>query len=423
MQAVAVEGNTWSGLILLTHEYFLLPNLRTGTLDIWKIPGVSHGPTSASPKPFLSLGLPELEDGWTYQHVACRCEPNPEPPGQSSTLQGGNTHAPFRVPSSSAMIIAHVRVDLAPALRALRLHLGIGPEAGRFTLFVKRQSILDLLESELKGDVQYNRHLPVEADQDRDSRVADGLYDSDLGRMNDLLSETILLMDDEIDQAPPDPTPSQDAPSDLPIMWESWGAPVSFVTCLDLLNYNSHWITSMFGTRFVAIRSPAEDENEFSSSDDEDYVAVRKTKRSLVLLDFNQRIVKMLQSPMKGSSRSTKKRPASPFPHYLAAKNLIKLAQGDALSAFIRTTPSEIMAPYFKNDAGGRRSGKLKTFLSFATFERTLSDDEAGGGLRIVSDEVMIDGDWIVAVKVSMLHLLGNFTRSHVIVAFQPDCG
>ncbi|KAG5634685.1 hypothetical protein H0H81_001103 [Sphagnurus paluster] len=122
--------NTYSGIVLLTPELVLLPNMREFAFEIWAIPSgpclASTLPLSAAeserkhlPNPLVSLGLPILFTSYYNSELSCRAEPNPTvSPSSFACATGPCTEAmmppakkPFRAAPDEALIICNILVS------------------------------------------------------------------------------------------------------------------------------------------------------------------------------------------------------------------------------------------------------------------------------------------------------------------------
>lgn len=120
-----VEQGTYSGLISLSEEAFLLPNLKTNAFEVWRIGVQDNAPTELIAK----FGLPDLSQGWSIRYISCRSDPNPA--GRNS--KPGPEAAPFAPSPDDAIILFEV-------------HVASIQEMHMFSLFVHRSSMLRLSE-------------------------------------------------------------------------------------------------------------------------------------------------------------------------------------------------------------------------------------------------------------------------------------
>ncbi|KAG5638817.1 hypothetical protein H0H81_009790 [Sphagnurus paluster] len=120
---VELPPNMYSGLLFLSPELILLPNIDTLALDIWRIPsseapGVNSNTTespteSPAPRPLLSLIMPSLTPGYALLDLTCRTEPNPTAPSSgpaTRTDSKSSSQLPFRPTAANALLTFTMRI-------------------------------------------------------------------------------------------------------------------------------------------------------------------------------------------------------------------------------------------------------------------------------------------------------------------------
>ncbi|KAJ7598807.1 hypothetical protein C8J56DRAFT_174412 [Mycena floridula] len=116
MTSVADEP-TYTGIIFLSEHIFMLPNIVSGSLELWD--------TSGAKKSIFRL--PKLARDWRIINISCRCDPNPV--GHQSQV---SSSLPFQRAPSQSIIILEVLVENSEGARR------------RFTMFIHRSSLLAL---------------------------------------------------------------------------------------------------------------------------------------------------------------------------------------------------------------------------------------------------------------------------------------
>ncbi|KAK1216457.1 hypothetical protein PQX77_020926 [Marasmius sp. AFHP31] len=132
LMKVAGESSTYGGIIFLSIDKFLLPNILENTLEIWKIPAPGEEPPEG---PMLCLGLFQTALNYNIRYISCRAEPNPTPP--KAALR---TDRPFYASADDAIVLLHLRIQ------------GMG-EFSLLTMFVHRSALLTLAENGSETDV------------------------------------------------------------------------------------------------------------------------------------------------------------------------------------------------------------------------------------------------------------------------------
>ncbi|KAG5638818.1 hypothetical protein H0H81_009791 [Sphagnurus paluster] len=121
--SVKLPPNTYSGLLFLSPELILLPNMDTSALDIWRIPtseaqDVASNNTgsqtgSPAPRPILSLTMPSLTPMYSLLDLTCRAEPNPTGSLSSPaarTNSKASSQPPFRPTATNALLTFTMRI-------------------------------------------------------------------------------------------------------------------------------------------------------------------------------------------------------------------------------------------------------------------------------------------------------------------------
>ncbi|XP_006455559.1 hypothetical protein AGABI2DRAFT_153436 [Agaricus bisporus var. bisporus H97] len=128
--------HTYSGLVFVTQDVFMTPNLNNATFEYWRVPKEqSDAPT----RPFFKLALPELcpEDNVGINTIECRAEPNP-------TSSFRHSPKPFHPDPYRAIAIFNISIRS----REFRIIHNIPHPiqlARRFFLFVHRSSLAECL--------------------------------------------------------------------------------------------------------------------------------------------------------------------------------------------------------------------------------------------------------------------------------------
>lgn len=136
---------SYSGLLFLTTEIFLLPNTNTERLEFWKIPsGISD---AESPRPFFALALPRLNGHKSYAHISCRADPNP-----TSTFR--HSQKPFHADPGQAIAIFNVTIRYNEDAGAIFHQLN---QTHGFVFFVHRSSLVRCLDR-FSSQISYDRN-------------------------------------------------------------------------------------------------------------------------------------------------------------------------------------------------------------------------------------------------------------------------
>ncbi|KAF9453488.1 hypothetical protein P691DRAFT_755543 [Macrolepiota fuliginosa MF-IS2] len=72
--SLSAPFRSYTGILSLTTDTFILPNIKMGELEYWRIP---QSPSEVTPYPFFTLSLPQLRSDKIYDFIACRSEPGP----------------------------------------------------------------------------------------------------------------------------------------------------------------------------------------------------------------------------------------------------------------------------------------------------------------------------------------------------------
>ncbi|KAL0567963.1 hypothetical protein V5O48_014031 [Marasmius crinis-equi] len=126
------EPSSYAGIIFLSLDKILLPNILENTLEIWKIPSSGEDPPRS---PILCLALFQTALNYNIRYISCRSEPNPTAP--NATLRSDR---PFHASADDAIVLLHLRIH------------GIG-EISLVTVFVHRDALLKLAEDGPEIDV------------------------------------------------------------------------------------------------------------------------------------------------------------------------------------------------------------------------------------------------------------------------------
>jgi hypothetical protein len=121
--------NSYSGLIFLSENLIVIPNVQTNALEIWDIFSTHQT------RPACNLQLPDLSPGISLFSITCRGEPNPI--GSRSQLESDK---PFYRSAHEAIMLFHIQVQL-----------GDGVMRHTFTLFVHRKALCEIYERQCVG--------------------------------------------------------------------------------------------------------------------------------------------------------------------------------------------------------------------------------------------------------------------------------
>ncbi|KAF9267047.1 hypothetical protein L218DRAFT_955523 [Marasmius fiardii PR-910] len=128
------EPESYAGIVFISHNKILLPNVLENNLEIWQLPspdGDEYQPTS----PVLTLGLFQTALNYNIRYISCRAEPNPVPPNAAL-----RSDAPFHPSPDDAIVLLHLRIH------------GMG-RISLLTVFVHRSSLLKISEEPQELDV------------------------------------------------------------------------------------------------------------------------------------------------------------------------------------------------------------------------------------------------------------------------------
>ncbi|KAG7085483.1 hypothetical protein E1B28_003046 [Marasmius oreades] len=128
------ESGSYAGIVFLSIDTILLPNVLENNLEIWRLPsldGTQEQPTA----PILTLGLFQTAMNYNVRFISCRAEPNPVPP--NAILK---SDAPFHPAPEDAIVLLHFRIH------------GMGL-VSLLTVFVHRSSVLKISEEPHERDV------------------------------------------------------------------------------------------------------------------------------------------------------------------------------------------------------------------------------------------------------------------------------
>ncbi|KAF8880289.1 hypothetical protein BD779DRAFT_1675987 [Infundibulicybe gibba] len=133
---------TYSGIIFLTADLLLLPNIRDEALEFWRIPSSPHLKTPSNPVYVISL--PPLYRT-KIRAISCRGEPNPAGPG--STLNSGQL---FHASALQAIVLFRIHIE------------SIFEEHFTLAFVVHRQSLIDIFNNRASPPSPENapQHLP-----------------------------------------------------------------------------------------------------------------------------------------------------------------------------------------------------------------------------------------------------------------------
>ncbi|KAJ8091671.1 hypothetical protein PM082_020906 [Marasmius tenuissimus] len=132
LMKVAGNSSTYGGIIFLSVDKILLPNILENTLEIWKIPSPGEEPPEG---PMLRLGLFQTAPNYNIRYISCRAEPNPAP--LNAVMR---TDRPFYASADDAIVLLHLRIQ------------GMG-EFSLLTVFVHRSALLKIAEDGSETDV------------------------------------------------------------------------------------------------------------------------------------------------------------------------------------------------------------------------------------------------------------------------------
>ncbi|KAF8880290.1 hypothetical protein BD779DRAFT_1675988 [Infundibulicybe gibba] len=124
--------HTYSDIIFLTADLLLLPNIRDGALEFWRIPSSPHLETLSNPVYVISL--PSLYGSSKILAVSCRGEPNPVGPG--STLNSGQL---FHASALQAIVLFRIDIESIPGDPITILNT--------LAFVVHRQSLIDIFNN------------------------------------------------------------------------------------------------------------------------------------------------------------------------------------------------------------------------------------------------------------------------------------
>jgi hypothetical protein len=193
---VAPYGS-YSGLIFLSENLIVIPNVQTNALEIWDIFS-----THRTPRPACILLLPELLPENSLFYITCRGEPNPI--GSRSQRESDK---PFYQSAHEAIMLFHIRIQPGDEIEH-----GVGRT---YTLFVHRKALCEIYERQC-----------VERNNKSSKNEADVII---RGTDNNPIS----------------------------VPWSSWGPPVTRWFPADN-RIASRWITTTAGQRGVICRSHPE---------------------------------------------------------------------------------------------------------------------------------------------------------------------
>lgn len=124
LQHVTAPNGSYSCMVFLSPDIFLLPNSNSNAFELWEVPpAVNRAPT----QPLGALGLPTLDPGYVITRISCRCEPNPS--------VYGTPFSPHPFQSSPLDAIAMFTIHIQPPNV---------PSGVSFIIFVHRRSLLCL---------------------------------------------------------------------------------------------------------------------------------------------------------------------------------------------------------------------------------------------------------------------------------------
>ncbi|KAF5391192.1 hypothetical protein D9757_003141 [Collybiopsis confluens] len=125
---ISGDPYSYSGVIFLSHDIIMLPNIESSALELWKIPRSGEDQPSS---PLLKLSLPRLQPQNILRFMSCRAEPNPV--GFNNELK--HSSQPFHYDPLESIILLHLRVQNIP-------------NSSLFTIFIHRRSLLELLSNQ-----------------------------------------------------------------------------------------------------------------------------------------------------------------------------------------------------------------------------------------------------------------------------------
>ncbi|KAF9474146.1 hypothetical protein BDN70DRAFT_936880 [Pholiota conissans] len=272
--------HTYSSVIFLDEEHFLLPSTHTITLDIFRVPSA---PILTKLEPILVLALPTLVQGRILGYMSCRAEPNPigkdsYPNMRARCSSGPNTTSDSSTSTSNIDTKAASPINLAPerdfllnsrtalCLFELRIHVlmfhlvpGNGLQMGfpfrfSFTFVAPRKAFLDLIDTHVTRAPEATASEAIPSPPPPTERTHRGGPPS---------GETIFSFFDDVDRAherPPMPQHSGASnahPPHIPkIAYDAWGPPCTRWFGSNEYDVSPRWITTSAGGRCVRMPIP-----------------------------------------------------------------------------------------------------------------------------------------------------------------------
>ncbi|KDR70836.1 hypothetical protein GALMADRAFT_254444 [Galerina marginata CBS 339.88] len=292
---------TYAGLVFLTPQLIVLPNMRTNALDVLRIPQEPTFGQSAS-EPIVSLGLPPLAEGRELGGVSCRAEPNPvgyDHPDINTNTETTPTR-PFRPRAENALCIFSLRVIGGPMVQP-----NVQFEH-TFSFVVHRSALVELVQ----------RWAP---------RLAPSSSDNDNAAGIPTLSAS----------------PAQSLPKSV-IPYPSWGGP----RLTRWFNANAvppRWITTTSGQRLVLTSPPSPE---------------RPNGYPYCVLDFSRECLRPVEAAVRAEKvrRDRERRHKSGYEKLRRAKDRL-------LQLLRRREAAEAEAEVEANNESGRRDMGVQTEL------------------------------------------------------------
>ncbi|KAG5638827.1 hypothetical protein H0H81_009800 [Sphagnurus paluster] len=394
--SVELPQNTYSGLLFLSPDLILLPNIHASALDIWRIP-TSEAQSAASsttesqaespaPRPLLSLIMPTLTRMYALLDLACRAEPSPTAPSSGLVTRTESTssfHPPFRSTSANALLTFTMRIHdlMAGNIIAWSMHVRRGD------LLAICEQVLQMVDEKAAVEREVEMSPTGEEEEIFIKWSLGALAGEAENECEELQEQTSGLWIPEHEDGSEDREilfsylpevtrlPKATHP---PVPYSTWGAPIThWVLSADA---PTRWIKTSAGTRCLSF---------ISSS------AVGNTRRpwALQVLDFNPYTVRRAalrdaanqsshfqagyHTPLDTREPSSERESTSDNSEMGALGRLAALAQATAKSVFSEPVGTTLQCTStFAVGAGGEDDSRDWDF------QGVLMDDERLVGLR-----------------------------------------
>lgn len=296
---IALNYRTYFGIVVLSPDLVLLPNMRSGAFDIWAIPST---PDDARLCPLVSLDLPSLKYGFQISSLSCRCEPNPTGLAPLATRDNRILGGDQELPDAPVRIMPYRNEPLRPcaedaiAIFNIRIQSFERPASATFSVFVHRSALLALCSLPSNDSPSPASGVPVsrssggtKIDSSSELETENVVQESGsgIGESNTLPTDSRI----------PGTASSTPMPHTRRIPWEEWGPPVC--RWLSTEDLPTRWITTSAGQRAVVYSQAPIGRVVHVTEEGVTEDGVWDDSPEIEVLDFNQLNVRKLRAMQK----------------------------------------------------------------------------------------------------------------------------